>query len=279
MDLSRSLKTQNLPGALTSYDVLKTLALVLMVVDHIGYFFFPEEMWFRVIGRLSVPIWFFLIGFARTREIPKLFWVMALVVTASALIAGEYLFPLNILFTLILARLSIDWIYTHALRNREAFLGMFFLLFLGALPSLIFIEYGTLGLLFTLMGALRRRKDEVSAPGWMIWSFFAAGALAYIIIQGALLPSISGAQLAVLVLGMAALSITLYFFQPQCYERLNVKTVPLVGMIMFTGRRTLEIYAVHVVVLRFIAMFTQPERFTFGEFQLFAFSRLISLLL
>ena len=62
------LKTKTLSSYLTSYDLLKTLALVLMVIDHIGYFFYPEEMWWRVLGRLSVPIWFFLIGYANARD-------------------------------------------------------------------------------------------------------------------------------------------------------------------------------------------------------------------
>ncbi len=46
------LKTKNadnpLPAPLTAYDLLKTLAIILMVVDHIGAYFFPDQMWWRV---------------------------------------------------------------------------------------------------------------------------------------------------------------------------------------------------------------------------------------
>ncbi len=45
-----------LPRDLTSYDLLKTLAVILMIIDHVGHHFFPDEMWFRVVGRLCVPI-------------------------------------------------------------------------------------------------------------------------------------------------------------------------------------------------------------------------------
>ncbi|MCB1720581.1 MAG: hypothetical protein H6860_01810 [Rhodospirillales bacterium] len=279
MALSGVLKTQKISSALTSYDLLKALALVLMVVDHVGYFFFPEEIWLRVIGRLSVPIWFFLIGYARSREIPRLFWIMALVVVVSTLISGEYLFPLNIIFTLILARMSVDWLYRHALRNRDAFLGMFFLLLFAALPSLVFVEYGTLGFLFTLMGALRRHKGDVSAPRQMIWAFFAASGFVYVLVQSLLLPSLSAGQFVFFVAGMMVLSILLYRFEPCSFERVNVRSFPPVALLMLLGRRTLEFYVLHLLVFRAVAMVLDPSRFAFGEFKVFAFSQLLSLLL
>ena len=40
--------------------VLKNLALITMVVDHVGHFLFPEMLWLRVIGRLAFPIFTFL---------------------------------------------------------------------------------------------------------------------------------------------------------------------------------------------------------------------------
>ncbi|HOO81928.1 MAG TPA: TraX family protein [Alphaproteobacteria bacterium] len=279
MALSGVLKTQKISSALTSYDLLKALALVLMVVDHVGYFFFPEEIWLRVIGRLSVPVWFFLIGYAKTREVPRLFWILALVVAGSTLVSGEYLFPLNILFTLILARLSVDWLYRHALRNTEAFLGMFFLLSFAAPPSLVFIEYGTLGFLFTLMGALRRHKGDVAAPSWMVWAFFAAGSFAYILVQSLLLPSLSAGQFFFFVAGMVVLSFLLYRFNIHVFEKVNVRSFPPALLLMLLGRRTLEFYVLHLLVFRAVVMAVDPSRFAFGEFKVFAFSQLLSFLL
>ena len=37
-------------------DILKLLAIITMLVDHIGVVFFPQMIIFRVIGRLSLPI-------------------------------------------------------------------------------------------------------------------------------------------------------------------------------------------------------------------------------
>ena len=41
-----------------------------MLIDHVGYAFFPGELWLRMIGRLAFPIfaWFLAVGYQRTRN-------------------------------------------------------------------------------------------------------------------------------------------------------------------------------------------------------------------
>ena len=51
--------------------VLKLFAASFMLIDHIGILFFPEIMIFRILGRISFPIFAFLVveGFMHTRNI------------------------------------------------------------------------------------------------------------------------------------------------------------------------------------------------------------------
>jgi hypothetical protein len=267
-------KSKSFPNALTSYDLLKTLAIILMIIDHVGYFFFVDEMWFRVIGRLSVPIWFFLIGFSSTRDVPKLFWIAAVLVLLSTVAAGEYLFPVNILFTLIVARMAADWLYMRALRNKEAFAGMFFFLFLLSGPTLVFAEYGTLGLLFTLMGAMSRNRENLLTPRWMLLSFHAACLFAYVMVQGLLLPQFSQAQFIVLVWGMIILQFIFHKFDKHVFEGWTPKKFFPLYLVQFTGRYTLEIYVLHLLLLRGYVVLTQPDRFVPFHAQIFAFHSL-----
>lgn len=51
-------------------NVLKIIAFVSMIVDHIGAVFFPNIIWFRVVGRIAMPIFAFFVaeGYFYTRN-------------------------------------------------------------------------------------------------------------------------------------------------------------------------------------------------------------------
>ena len=55
-------------------DWLKTAAIVLVLIDHVGYFFIDDDHWWSVFGRMAAPSFFFLIGYAHTRAVP-LQWI------------------------------------------------------------------------------------------------------------------------------------------------------------------------------------------------------------
>ncbi|HHT20966.1 MAG TPA: hypothetical protein GXZ74_05980 [Tissierellia bacterium] len=56
-------------------DILKIVAMVTMLIDHIGLLFFPEEPTFRLIGRVAFPLYAYFIaqGFRYTRSRPRYF--------------------------------------------------------------------------------------------------------------------------------------------------------------------------------------------------------------
>ena len=60
--------------AVDNTDWLKTAAIILVAVDHFGYFFIDNSDWWSVFGRLAAPSFFFLMGYAHTRTVPFL-WI------------------------------------------------------------------------------------------------------------------------------------------------------------------------------------------------------------
>jgi len=93
---------------------LKNWACLFMLVDHIGVAFFDDNLAMRAIGRLSMPIFAFLLvqGFRRTRNLVHYFGRLILLGLLSQPIY-MYAFPgypglgLNILFTLALGLLML----------------------------------------------------------------------------------------------------------------------------------------------------------------------------
>lgn len=65
--------SQSRPYELLDGTVLKLIAMVSMLVDHVGAVFFPEAVWMRAIGRLAMPIFSFCIaeGYIHTRDRKK----------------------------------------------------------------------------------------------------------------------------------------------------------------------------------------------------------------
>jgi len=266
--LVKSQFKSDLPKALTSYDLLKSLALILMVVDHIGYFFFPDENWFRVIGRLSVPIWFFLIGYADTRKVQPAIWISGLIVVFSSLMAGEYLMPFNILFGLALARLWIDRLMAGALQHYESFAGMGFMLFFLSFPSIMIVEYGTAGMFFAVFGYMRRHKDNIVMNRFSKALFLSAVSVYYVLLSGALIPELSHAQMLFLFGGMAVLMWILYVFDGRVLSGLDRVFGAALVPFKIMGRHSLSIYVVHLCVLRLIVLQLDDDRFGFFEFEI-----------
>ncbi|HRE31734.1 MAG TPA: TraX family protein [Candidatus Berkiella sp.] len=57
--------------SLNTHDFIKVLAIVIMVIDHVGDYVFPDNHWLRLIGRIGLPMWFFLIGYVNKLRMNK----------------------------------------------------------------------------------------------------------------------------------------------------------------------------------------------------------------
>lgn len=255
---------KDLPSAITSYDFLKTLAVLLMLVDHVGYYFFEDELWLRVIGRLCVPLWFFLIGYARNHDFDRRLLIGGVILLFADYMAGHYFFPPNILFSMLAIRFMIDPLMRFCIRGPEAlaFTGLI-LLFFGV-PSEILFEYGFVGVILAMLGWLMRHRDQPAAMGEitpvMVWIFTAFTYMTFVIVQSISFEFdlLHTAALAIGTLGSFWLILN---FRPEIYPGLTEKLGPVAALIRFGGRRTLEIYVGHLIFFKLLGVLTDPERF------------------
>lgn len=113
-----------------SGNALKIIALLTMTADHVGALIYPQYEIFRIIGRIAMPIFAFMIaeGCAYTRRKVKYFALvlgLGLICVAGYLIAEGKLY-LNILITF---SFSIAMIYClqYAMRVKTAFAYLIFI--------------------------------------------------------------------------------------------------------------------------------------------------------
>lgn len=149
-----------------SSTVLKIIALVSMLIDHMGLLLFPEYPIFRILGRLSFPLFCFLLaqGFVHTKSRKEYFGrlcVFALVseIPYQLFIAGRLRSPLlgsNIFFTLVLGFGAM--VFLEKAAHENVFWGVVPVFFCIAAQLLNF-SYGAYGIsLISLFYLLRKSR-------------------------------------------------------------------------------------------------------------------------
>lgn len=134
---------------------LKWIAILTMAVDHIGAVLYPDAVWLRVIGRLSFPLFCFVLveGFFHTSHLPR------------------YLGRLGV-FAL-LAEVPYDLALTHRYFDPDKQNVLFtFLIALGMLAVLIRVRPGTQPLVVVLaMGLSWLLRTDYSYAGILLVTF------------------------------------------------------------------------------------------------------------
>lgn len=233
----------------TTTDMLKAVALLLILVDHIGHFLADDWPILRVIGRLGVPIFFFLIGFARTRDIPWRWLALGLLLTAVDYLwlGGIEDLQLNILFNFALIRLALPMLE----RFITCAFGPVAIVLLASALAMPFvnpwIEYGAEGWLFAIAGLLHRKVFS-EGPSWARWRD-GAGLFAFPVYAVVERHDYGFGPLhsALLVLGLVGIAMMLRDFQ-----RGDSPLQPPSGLrrvLRFCGWHSLEIYAAQIVLL------------------------------
>ena len=61
------------PVGNSATGLLKLIALLFMIIDHVGKVFFNNASDMRLLGRIAFPVyvWCMIVGFSRTRSVPR----------------------------------------------------------------------------------------------------------------------------------------------------------------------------------------------------------------
>lgn len=129
--------------------VLKIIAIIAMLFDHIGYVIFGRFSFMNYIGRLAFPVFAFGIseGYTHTKDLKKYFLRLLVFAIISQVPYMLFLglltntFTLNILFTLILGLLAIT-VYE---KSNNKYLGLLFVILCSIIAHFGHFDYGWFG--------------------------------------------------------------------------------------------------------------------------------------
>jgi hypothetical protein len=262
-DATHSTRT---PHAVDNTDWLKTAAIILVAVDHIGYFFIEDAQWWSVFGRLAAPTFFFLLGFAQTRTVPlHWIWLGVILTLLESWNAGWTWVAPNILFSFALIRIARPSVQIFMQHHGWAAFALLVSALLAVLPiAAKIVDYGTEGWLWALFGLYQRMyidgrlatdvdgTAQNSAPpayamienvGLMRLLACFVAAVVYVW-QEQREFSFSQIHFAVFILGVGVLSLSLSLFL-RGPSRIQPPE-SIAGALRFIARRTLEIYAIQL---------------------------------
>lgn len=150
------------PKNVNNYDLLKVIAIITMVIDHIGLYILGDNLNCRIIGRMSAPIFFFLIGYNLSYKFRPRLLIYGLVLTIfTYYFSGT--FSLNILLNFLLVRLFLNYSSSILKANSTIALLSIYLAYIS-LYILPFIDYSTFGLLVAISGKLSREGRKIAFP-------------------------------------------------------------------------------------------------------------------
>lgn len=114
-------KSNNNPFGIISGSTLKIIGCILMLIDHIGYHLYPKIEILRIIGRLSMPIFAFLIAEGCFYTKNKLKHFLLIFISGIIFLIGVWIFD-GIWYFNIFTQFSISVLYIYLIQYLQKFI-------------------------------------------------------------------------------------------------------------------------------------------------------------
>ncbi len=176
-------------------DILKIIAMVTMLIDHLGVLYFPDYQIFRSIGRIAFPIFAFYLamGFSFTSD-KKMYALRLLTFGVFAQMPYMFLnadvkahflgFNVLLLFTYAIGMLYVFDLAVNAIKKKDILLSIYFMIglliiliipdFLAYIIHGFYLSYGSYGLVLILLFYILINKPRILVPLFIAISFIFA---------------------------------------------------------------------------------------------------------
>lgn len=222
-----------------THDFIKVLAIVIMIIDHVGDYLFPDNHWLRLIGRIGLPMWFFLIGYVNKLRMNKFLIVYGILLSCS----GSFLYHklwIDILLTFIVCQVLLHHFPVEGISTLWRWI---FFLLLQIVNALLYshVEYGALGIMFVYSSRMVAIKDP-QAPFW-----FGMAHIVFFIWQIMAFPYLAQTTL---LYSFAFLTLGVYLLLLYYQQKVLPCPKPLLFPLLLISRYSLHIYFYHLIFLQ-----------------------------
>ena len=234
---------------LNSYDVIKFIAIITMMIDHIGYYLVENNDYLRAIGRLAAPLFFFITGYVSNYQIKPAILVYGMIITAIF-----FYFHDNLCLNILLVFASIKWVLARWQPEKakiSTLMIIFGLIYITSI-SRYFIDYGFFGFAYALIGRLKATGFKSWFAAIMMLSTFLVQILAIITYHDNIY------VLAIIYVVAILLFLTVLLFR---YQVIIVNLTALKNGVLVFSRYSLEIYFWHILLLE---LTVRTNLFTFA---------------
>lgn len=226
-----------------SHDLLKLLALGLMIADHLGGYIFTDSLSLRLVGRGAAPIFFFLVGYSRASKLEVGLFLYGAIITVLSYLLLDRLY-INILINFALIRFLFRTFPPEKFPTGMLALCLIILL-AGTFPIERHLEYGASGVLLAMAGRFKAVADPRATPLMV----FALGYYTLLqIVAFGFGPHRS--YLEAIGFGMALMALTFYYYQSREFT-----FGPLRLPVLICSRYSLHIYFWHLALLQAYALY------------------------
>ena len=239
-----------------SHDLVKVLATLTMVIDHVGLYFMHDNIWMRLIGRMAAPLFFYLVGYSGSYkfkyQILALGIALCLIeffVSSNSSLIWKIL-PLNILINFVLIKAILDRFDPSKMRSGFLILLLAVLLLIGN-QTRTYIEFGTLGLSIAIGSRLINKRHPFGKP-WIIISTTAHFLLqmnSFLFIR----PDVPIQIIPMAILLLASIfAFSLLLFLKYELRTFTVNPTWLRAIVIYVSRYSLQIYFFHLAAFKII---------------------------
>ena len=213
--------------------MIELVAVVSMIIDHVGFVFFPEMIIFQIIGRLSFPLYAYLIALGYSRTKNSIIYLNSLknrgvediFIACTDNLTGfssaiEAVFPkLNVCFTLSFSIISLIVFESNRINK---VLKLFLYILILFLALLLGCEYGSYGILLVLLFHLYIKNQHDKT-----YKIYAITSIIFLIIVSMFVFSFSIIHL------YSILSLPIILLTPKNIQKIKVNSIKHINYLVY----------------------------------------------